>query len=289
MGCRTQSQMIICVGERGEFMTALKPALGLIILSLLMSGTFSAVVLAQSSQPPLGNVTDEDDPGLAQILQQEKEEQDRVNQINHTYDFSKTEKGEKRGAAAAASGDTSGASLSEIDELSAKPWLKTALETVRGELYKGDWINAINQLEAIVRKDPASITARRFLAYAYLRSGSADTAIRQLKDYTKTAGTTAADDYLLGDAYNTIGDLENARDAFKGAITKEPNMDSARSALVKVLISLYDYDAALAVCRDRLSQTKDLRTQAYYKQLADSIVAQKRQNSVFPIMPRAGI
>ncbi|HEY9773895.1 MAG TPA: tetratricopeptide repeat protein [Planktothrix sp.] len=264
---------------------------GLIAFGILVSSSMINQALAdQGPQPPLGNVSDEDDPGLAQIQQRLKDEQSRLSAANQTYEYKKGTTGSSTSTATSTVSSSVSGSVSEIDELNANPQLKAALAGVRAQLIRGDWTAAVATLEGLIRRNPSGITARRFYAYALYRMGNPESAIRQILAYTKVVPATAVDDYVLGTAYKAMGDTEGARDAFRDAIAKDPCMDSARTELVKTLVSLYAYDSAMTVITDAykidIDKHRGTAEDDYWYKLAVRVEAAKKSNSVtLPYMP----
>jgi hypothetical protein len=276
-------------------MTAFKLATtGLIALGIILSGPLACPVGAQDKEPPLGNVGDEDDPGLVQIRKARAAERSRLSAVNATYDFSKKTHGGGRRIAAAvpkpveeapppevsapestaatAAPGAGGLSINEENELNANPQIKAALYQVRVMQARGLYLGTIPQLEAIIR---------RFLAYALLQSGEPEAAVKQLNTYIKAFKPTAFDEFLLGSAYNAVGDYDGAKAAFKDGLVIAPEADYIRGELIKVLLAIYDYDAALAVCKERILKTNDPRTRQYYRRMYDQVSVAKRNSDFY--------
>jgi tetratricopeptide (TPR) repeat protein len=194
-----------------------------------------------------------------------------VNPANRTYKFEKTQAAIAKETAQAASA----AQAKETENLKKNPALLATLQNSYTCLSKGQFDKALKMLVAAVKKDKDSITARRYLAYALLKTGSPQQAIEQLLFVAKMIQPSAFDWYTFGESYLSSGDYHMAQESFQDALKINAQYDAARGGLVQSLAGLQNYDEALKTCLEGLRGTQSTAAKTYYQKLY-TIVAQEK-------------
>jgi tetratricopeptide (TPR) repeat protein len=146
----------------------------------------------------------------------------------------------------------------------------------------GSFINAVKLLSEAVRADANSIVARRYLAYALIRTSRPGDAISQLlflANMLKPSVPSTFDNYNLGEAYLSTRNFKASQEAFKSVLAVDPKNDAARGGLIKA----YAFDQNFPEAMTQLSQgqkNKDPKVQQYYKQLLELIYNTKTAGTV---------
>lgn len=194
-----------------------------------------------------------------------------VNPANQTYKFEKSATAKAAETAQAAQA----AQSKEVDSLKKNPALLATLQNSYTCMSKGQFDKALKMLVGAVKKDKDSITARRYLAYALLKTGSPQQAIEQLLFVAKMIQPNAFDWYTFGESYLTSGDFHMAQESFQDALKINAQYDAARGGLVQSLAGLQNYDEALKTCLEGLRGTQSAAAKTYYQKLY-TIVAQEK-------------
>jgi tetratricopeptide (TPR) repeat protein len=88
-------------------------------------------------------------------------------------------------------------------------------------LQAGDYAAASILFESVLRDSPADREAKHLLAWAYVGAREHSKAIDLLKPLA-SADSSGESAYLLGVAYESTGDIENAKSAYESAILSNP-------------------------------------------------------------------
>lgn len=114
-------------------------------------------------------------------------------------------------------------------------------------MVKGRFKDAIaNQISAI-RADRDCVTARRYLAYSLIQTGSFAEAVDQLSTIVLMTKPTALDMYLFGAASLQASQFDQAEKWFKEALQMDPQMVSAKNALQRTAMARQQQDEALKI------------------------------------------
>lgn len=162
------------------------------------------------------------------------------------------------------------------------PQLYTLLKKGYQQMQKGSYEPAVQTLIQAVQVDRNSVTARRYLGFALLQSGSNELAIQQLQLVQRMTRATPFDTYSLAQAYFQSGNFKLAQDTYKNALDQNPNMDLARSGLIKTLISMNNYDDAFNQCLEGYRNSKGEAMAKYYRQLYQNVQESKLSLHKFP-------
>ncbi len=145
--------------------------------------------------------------------------------------------------------------------------LKTGYELVE----KGAYDRAVKAFCQAVRADRDSITARRYLAYALLKSGVPDLALEQLSLISRMTTPNAFDFFLYGEAYYGMGQYKEAFGAFQKSLTAMPEFDAARGGVIKSLTLQGEFHQATNECVAGLNQAKNEASKKYYKTMLQCV------------------
>lgn len=139
------------------------------------------------------------------------------------------------------------------------------------QVQKGSYDKAVKTFCEAVRRDRDSITARRYLAYALVKSGAGDQAMDQLSFITKMTTPTAFDLYLYGEAYFTQGNYKESLTAFEKCLAAVPNCDAARGGVIKSLTLQGEYNQATTECISGLNTASDETAKKYYQAMLNKV------------------
>jgi tetratricopeptide (TPR) repeat protein len=155
-------------------------------------------------------------------------------------------------------------------------------------VQKGSYEKAVKDFCDAVRTDRDSVTARRYLAYALVKTGTPDLAMKQLSLVAKMTTPTAFDLYLYGEAYFTAGDYRHALDSFQKCLALVPYFDAARGGVIKSLALQGEFNQATNECLTGLSKAKDPAAKKYYQAMLTRVreVAMTPVNTARPLPPR---
>ncbi len=151
--------------------------------------------------------------------------------------------------------------------------LASSLEKGYKELSTGDFGKAVDILSAAVKKDPDSVTARRYLAYALVKQGNSLAAIDQLNAITKLIKPTYFEWCTYGEAYLKAGALDQAASCYKAAIALAPKADYAKSGLIRVSMQGKKYEEAMNLAKDGMKEAPNAEIYEYYKKLYAGVLA----------------
>jgi tetratricopeptide (TPR) repeat protein len=135
-----------------------------------------------------------------------------------------------------------------------KPSASAVFDFTLGNLYfqNEDLTNAIKHFEAALTKFPDYRRAQKNLAFALVRDGKYNDAIKPL---TRTVALGGADSKvfgLLGFAYMNQGRYVSADGAYRQALVFEPDNVDFKLGLVKCSVATANYDHALALVDELL-------------------------------------
>ncbi len=156
------------------------------------------------------------------------------------------------------------------------------LNKAYSEMKTGAFVNAVKLLSEAVRVDTHSVEARRYLAYALIRTSRPGDAISQLlvlSNMLKPNVPNTFDNYNLGEAYLSTRNFKASQEAFKSVLAVDPKNDAARGGLIKA----YAFDQKFPEAMTQLSlgqNNKDPKVQQYYKQLLELIYNTKTAATV---------
>lgn len=149
------------------------------------------------------------------------------------------------------------------------------------EVQKGLYDRAVKDFCNAVRTDRDSVTARRYLAYALVKCGVPDLAMKQLSLVGKMTPPTAFDLYLYGEAYFAAGDYKHALSSFQKCLALVPDFDAARGGLIKSLALRGEFNQATNECLTGLNQAKDAPAKKYYQAMLKRV----REVAMIPVAP----
>ncbi len=101
-------------------------------------------------------------------------------------------------------------------------------------LGQADFPAAINLLEGVVVEDPANATAWSQLGVCYLETQRPSDAVEALSRAVQATPTDAQPQYLLGNAYGSLGQLDRAAACYRQALELDPHHAKAEEFLMKV-------------------------------------------------------
>jgi tetratricopeptide (TPR) repeat protein len=139
------------------------------------------------------------------------------------------------------------------------------LKTGYDEVQNGSYDRAVKDFCNAVRTDRDSVTARRYLAYALVKSGTPELAMKQLSLVGKMTTPTAFDLYLYGEAYFSAGDYKHSLESFQKCLALVPDFDAARGGMIKSLALQGEFSQASNECLTGLSHAKDGAAKKYYQ------------------------
>jgi tetratricopeptide (TPR) repeat protein len=137
-----------------------------------------------------------------------------------------------------------------------KPGASAVFDFTLGNIYfqNEDLTNAIKCFEAALAKFPDYRRAQKNLAFALVRDGKYDDAVKPL---TRTISAGGADGKvlgLLGFAYMNQGRFASAGAAYGQALVFEPENVDFKLGLVKCSVATANYDHALALLEELIKQ-----------------------------------
>jgi len=138
----------------------------------------------------------------------------------------------------------------------AKPGASAVFDFTLGNVYfqNEDLTNAVKCFETALAKFPDYRRAQKNLAFALVRDGKYDAAIKPLTRTVALGGGDAKVFGLLGFAYMNQGRYASAEAAYGQAVIFEPENQDFRLGLVKCAVSTANYDHALALLEELLKQ-----------------------------------
>lgn len=158
--------------------------------------------------------------------------------------------------------------------------LAPLLEKAYNEMMKGNYPPAVETLNKAVKTDKESITARRYLAFALVKSGEPRQAIEQLNTITKSIKPTYFEWCTYGEAYLSSGGLDQAESCYKEALKATPKNDYAKSGLIRVSMKGGNFDQALELAEEGMKRSRGNDTYNYFKNLYMSAhLAQSRSGA----------
>jgi tetratricopeptide (TPR) repeat protein len=149
------------------------------------------------------------------------------------------------------------------------------------EVEKGAYDRAVHDFCSAVRTDRDSVTARRYLAYALVKMGTPELAMKQLSLVQKMTTPTAFDLYLYGEAYFTAGEYKQALDSFQKCLALVPDFDAARGGVIKSLALQGEFNQATNECITGMTKAKDAPAKKYYQDMLKRV----REVALIPITP----
>jgi Flp pilus assembly protein TadD len=136
-----------------------------------------------------------------------------------------------------------------------KNLLKQGYEEICAESYPP----AIETLTRAVKLNKDDDAARRYLVYAELQVGQVTDAFENLKILAASKNPQAMDHYLEGEAHLLIGWIDSAESDFNTALSLQPDMKAATVGLIKVRVCNSDFDDAVKLCSECMTETKALK------------------------------
>lgn len=117
-----------------------------------------------------------------------------------------------------------------------------AYELLKSSKYE----RALPILSLIVEEDQANFLARRYLAYALLRSGKP---LKSAEQILMLRGTPCSFDYyVLGEAYRNANRPVEAERCFQLVLARDPGYEAARAGLIRLYEQSGDTDKAMHQC-----------------------------------------
>ncbi|MBS1994244.1 MAG: hypothetical protein JSS83_27220 [Cyanobacteria bacterium SZAS LIN-3] len=150
------------------------------------------------------------------------------------------------------------------------------------QICKSDFEQAMPTLCDLVRSDPNSPSARRYLAFVLLQEGHAKEALVQLEILNRLQEGVTFDILLRGVANDMVGKHEKALELFKETMARDPKSDYYRIKTIDELLVLLRYDEAMTMANEGLALAKDPKIVAVYQQKIRKI------NSILRLTGRMG-
>lgn len=147
------------------------------------------------------------------------------------------------------------------------------------QIGKGDYEKAIATLTKAVKTDPESVSARRYLAFALVRSGDFVGALGALQTISKMSQPGPLDWYLFGESYLGAGANKHARSCFNQALSYLPNYDAARGGLVRCLMRMKKWEQAMTAAQEGLANAKDSNAKKYFAALYQIAAREKEESA----------
>lgn len=151
------------------------------------------------------------------------------------------------------------------------------------EMLNGRFEQAVNLQIAAVKADRNNLTARRYLGYSLLKTGSPDKAIEQLEIALQRSTPSAVDMCVFGEACLQCGKIALAQSWFEKALATDSKMESARAGLRNVTAARIRYEERKGeeqASRERLAAEapkQEMPTGENSKPSAISMVANVKQ------------
>lgn len=154
--------------------------------------------------------------------------------------------------------------------------LAPLLEKAYNQMMQGQYDPAVETLNKAIKTDKDSITARRYLAFALVKSGRPKESIDQLDLISKSVKPTYFEWCTYGEAYLASGGLDQAESCYKEALKTTPRNAYARSGMIRISIKSGNYDQALDLATEGMKSSRDPEAYNYYKNLYMSALAAQR-------------
>jgi tetratricopeptide (TPR) repeat protein len=171
------------------------------------------------------------------------------------------------------------------------PEVIATVQKVYAEIGKGNNKEALQLISDAVKKEPTSIAARRYYAFALVHNDSPKSAIEQiLYQLPRLAGyqRTAFDWCTLGDAYLQAASFDNAETSYNSALKLEEENHAAKGGLLRTMAKKGKVDEALKQCALLISQySQTPAVEAYYKGIAALISNDRQQQPATQETPPA--
>ncbi len=162
-------------------------------------------------------------------------------------------------------------------------------QKVYAEIGKGNNKEALSLISDALKKEPTSILARRYYAFALVHNDSPRSAIEQiLYQLPRLPGyqRTSFDWCTLGDAYLQASSFDNADISYNTVLKTEPENHSAKGGLLRTLAKRGKADEAIKQCDALIAQySQQPSIGAYYKGLRALLVREKGQPATPDVAP----
>lgn len=143
------------------------------------------------------------------------------------------------------------------------------------QLKIGDLSSACNSFMAVIKQDPDSPMARRYLSYTLLQLGQPGDALSQLIYLTRLQKPSALDWYLFGEAYLLVGSYTQAEAAFNDSLKEDETYAPAKSGLIRVKALNGDFPAAYRMLSEAINDSDNPSRRSYFYRLRKFV--QRRQ------------
>lgn len=120
--------------------------------------------------------------------------------------------------------------------------------------------NAIKNLSAQIRKDPANMDSRRKISAAFLKAGLAAKAEEQMMLVMRFGERSLDDHLLLADCQRYAGKQSDAIRSYQEVLSKDPGNTKAVSGLAYSYMLAGDSAAAARICKTELKKTTDINS-----------------------------
>lgn len=140
-----------------------------------------------------------------------------------------------------------------------KPDTTPVFDFTLGNLYfqNDDLTNAIKYFESALAKFPDYRRAQKNLAFALVRTGQYDAAVKPLTRTIALGGGDSKVFGLLGFAYMSQGRYSSAEGAYKQALTFEPENIDFKLGAVRCAVNTGNFDHALALLDELIKQAPE--------------------------------
>lgn len=151
------------------------------------------------------------------------------------------------------------------------PALAPYLTKAYAQLSKGNNQAAVSLLNQALKIDAGSIHAKRYLAFARMRSGQAKEALKIMQDLSKHTALDNFDWYIFAESYHEQGADAIAAACYEQSLKILPGYDAARAGLVKALTALGQYDRARQEIATGFNLSKDQQIRQFYDQMKETV------------------
>ena len=153
----------------------------------------------------------------------------------------------------------------------AKDTGENQLTNAYAALSRGDNRQAISILEKELSSHPQEVVAKRYLAYARLRSGQSKEALKLMQKLSRQVSPDSFDWYIYAECYYAQDAESTAVACFEQSLKLNPRYAAARAGLVKALARLGQFSKAREEIQIGFNLSSDQKVREYYDQLKETV------------------
>ncbi len=160
--------------------------------------------------------------------------------------------------------------LTALREDSVKPVHYKGTDAVKAgynALRAKDSSSAVSILSTAVKTNPDNPLARKYLAYAHLREGNIDKAVRQFQAWSYLQPVPRKEMLVFATTCMDAGKYNEASHIYSELVKAEPTNSAARVQLIKCCSLAGDNDKARTLCLEAMGSAKDPHEYQRYKVL----------------------